>query len=79
MGCDVKPYSRFDRKSYFYPDSPLSYQITQMYDPIAVRGKIKVLVDGAVKEFTIHHMHLENDAGKLIHMGGRTFIDFNRA
>jgi aspartyl-tRNA(Asn)/glutamyl-tRNA(Gln) amidotransferase subunit B len=69
MGCEVNKVSRFDRKTYFYPDNPNSFQITQMFEPIVGAGKVKVLVNGEVREFGIHHMHLENDAGKLVHAG----------
>lgn len=79
MKCEVNKHSRFDRKSYFYPDSPLSFQITQLYEPIVWAGEVKVLVDGEERVFGIHHMHLENDAGKLSHAGGQTLCDFNRA
>jgi len=79
LNCQVNKISRFDRKTYFYPDNPLSYQITQLYEPIVGAGVVKTLVDGEEREFSIHHMHLENDAGKLIHAGGKTLCDFNRA
>lgn len=79
MWCEVQKTSRFDRKTYFYPDNPISYQITQMYDPIVWEGKVKTLVNGELREFSIHHMHLENDAGKLVHAGGKTLCDYNRA
>lgn len=79
MNCEVNKISRFDRKTYFYPDNPLSYQITQMYEPIVWEGSVKVLVNGEEKIFSIHHMHLENDAGKLVHAGGKTLCDYNRA
>lgn len=79
MNCEVNKYSRFDRKTYFYPDNPNSYQITQLYDPIVGKWSVKTLVNGEVREFAIHHMHLENDAGKLIHAWGKTLCDFNRA
>lgn len=79
MGCTVNNTSRFDRKSYFYPDLPNSYQITQMYEPIVENGVVKTIVEGEVKEFQIHHMHLENDAGKLTHAGWKTLCDYNRA
>jgi aspartyl-tRNA(Asn)/glutamyl-tRNA(Gln) amidotransferase subunit B len=78
MGCEVNKVSRFDRKTYFYPDNPNSFQITQMFEPIVGAGKVKVLVNGEVREFGIHHMHLENDAGKLVHAGGKTLCDYNR-
>lgn len=79
MGCEVNKISRFDRKTYFYPDNPISYQITQMYEPIVWVGSVKTLVNGEVREFSIHHMHLENDAGKLVHAWGKTLCDYNRA
>lgn len=69
MKCEVNKISRFDRKSYFYPDLPTSFQTTQMYEPIVGKGEVKVLIDGEEKIFGIHHMHLENDAGKLSHAG----------
>lgn len=67
MGCEVNKWSQFDRKTYFYPDSPTSYQITQLYHPIVGEGSVKTIVDGEPREFGIHHMHLEADAGKLSH------------
>jgi aspartyl-tRNA(Asn)/glutamyl-tRNA(Gln) amidotransferase subunit B len=67
MGCEVNKYSRFDRKTYYYPDNPTSFQITQLYDPIVGQGSVKTLVNGEERDFAIHHMHLENDAGKLTH------------
>ena len=62
MNCEVNKHSRFDRKTYFYPDNPTSYQITQLYDPIVGAGSVKTIVDGKPRDFGIHHMHLENDA-----------------
>lgn len=79
MNCEIKKHSRFDRKSYFYPDLPNSFQITQMYEPITWAWKVKVFVWKEIKEFGIHHMHLENDAWKLIHSWGQTLCDYNRA
>lgn len=79
MKCDINKISRFDRKSYFYPDLPTSFQTTQMYQTITGPGSVKAIVNGEVREFAIHHMHLENDAGKLMHAGGRTMCDYNRA
>ena len=79
MNCKVNKISRFDRKSYFYPDNPSAYQITQMYEPIVWAWSVKTIVNGEVREFAIHHMHLENDAWKLIHAGWKTLCDFNRA
>ncbi len=79
MNCVVNSHSRFDRKTYFYPDTPSSYQITQMYEPIVGNWKVKIIVNEEEKEFWIHHMHLENDAGKLTHAGWKTLCDYNRA
>ena len=79
MNCEINKTSRFDRKSYFYPDSPNSFQITQLYDPIVGRGSVKTIVEWEVREFAIHHMHLENDAWKLMHAWGKTLCDYNRA
>jgi aspartyl-tRNA(Asn)/glutamyl-tRNA(Gln) amidotransferase subunit B len=79
MNCEVNKISQFDRKTYFYPDNPTSYQITQLYQPIVGQWVVKTLVNGEIREFAIHHMHLENDAGKLIHAGWKTLCDYNRA
>ena len=79
MNCEVNKFSRFDRKTYFYPDNPTAYQITQMYEPIVWKWSIKTIVNGEIKEFLINHMHLENDAWKLIHAWWKTLCDFNRA
>lgn len=79
MKCEVNKHSRFDRKTYFYPDSPNSFQITQMYEPIVWAWNVKVLVNWEERNFSIHHMHLENDAWKLVHAWGKTLCDFNRA
>lgn len=79
MNCEVNKVSRFDRKTYFYPDNPNAYQITQLYEPIVGNWKVKCIVEGEVKEFAIHHMHLENDAWKLTHAGWKTLCDYNRA
>ena len=75
LNCAVTPLSRFDRKNYFYPDLPKAYQISQLYAPLARDGHLE-LPDG--KRVRISEMHLEEDAGKLHHDGGRTAIDYNR-
>ncbi len=79
MRSEVMKESIFDRKSYFYPDLPMGYQITQLYHPIAIWGEVRAFVDDEVKTFRIHHMHIENDAWKLVHAGGKTLCDYNRA
>jgi len=79
MNCEVNKISRFDRKTYFYPDNPNAYQITQLYEPIVWKGSVKTIVNWEIREFWIHHMHLENDAWKLTHAGNTTLCDYNRA
>ena len=70
--------SIFDRKSYFYPDSPTGFQITQLYHPIVEHGTLTTLLDGTERSFRINRMHIETDAGKLVHAGNKTLCDFNR-
>ncbi|MEZ5314906.1 MAG: Asp-tRNA(Asn)/Glu-tRNA(Gln) amidotransferase subunit GatB [Chlamydiales bacterium] len=83
FGCAIKAniakYSRFDRKSYFYPDSPRNFQITQFDIPIITGGTVVADVDGLPKSFGIHQAHLEDDAGMLKHFSHFTGIDYNRA
>lgn len=79
MNCEINKISRFDRKSYFYPDLPNSFQTTQLYEPIVWAGYVETMVDWELRRFDIHHMHLENDAWKLSHAGGKTLCDYNRA
>ncbi len=79
MKCKINKISRFDRKSYFYPDLPAWFQTTQLYEPIVWAWSVKVLIDGKEREFAIHHMHLENDAWKLSHAWWQTICDYNRA
>lgn len=79
MWCQVNKTSIFDRKTYFYPDNPTSYQITQMYEPIVLKWSVKTIVDWEERDFSIHHMHLENDAWKLVHTWWKTLCDYNRA
>lgn len=79
MRMTVNEVSVFDRKSYFYPDLPTGFQITQLFHPIAEHGEVKTMVEGVEKTFRIHRMHIENDAGKLVHAGSMTLLDYNRA
>jgi aspartyl-tRNA(Asn)/glutamyl-tRNA(Gln) amidotransferase subunit B len=71
--------SRFDRKSYFYPDCPKNYQITQYHHPIIQGGSITCDIEGETYNFPIHHAHLEEDTGMLKHFTKFSGIDFNRA
>ena len=75
MNCEINAYSRFDRKHYFYPDSPKGYQITQFYHPIIGEGYVE-LPSGA--KIRIEHAHLEGDAGKLTHFDNYSLVDLNR-
>ena len=75
MHCEINPYSRFDRKHYFYPDSPKGYQITQFYHPIVGEGYVDLPSGNKVR---IEHAHLEGDAGKLTHFGSYSLVDLNR-
>ncbi len=75
----IAPYSRFDRKSYFYPDSPRNFQITQYEMPLIHGGHVTADVEGVSKTFKIHHTHLEDDAGMLKHFSHFAGVDYNRA
>lgn len=79
LGCRINQESKFDRKSYFYPDLPKGYQISQFDKPFGEEGRLVVAVDGEQKTFRIHRLHLEEDAGKLIHSGTSSLVDLNRA
>ena len=81
LGCSVNRVSAFDRKSYFYPDLPNAYQITQYFSPIASDGAVEIQTANGKKNVRIQQIHMEEDAGKLIHdvKVGKTHIDFNRA
>jgi aspartyl-tRNA(Asn)/glutamyl-tRNA(Gln) amidotransferase subunit B len=71
--------SRFDRKSYFYPDNPKNFQITQFDHPIIKGGTITCDIEGQTKHFAVHHAHLEEDAGMLKHFTNFSGVDYNRA
>ena len=79
--CNITRNSKFDRKNYFYPDNPQNYQISQLYYPICRDGKIEIETENGKKFVRIHEMHMEEDAGKLIHntFTGETYVDFNRS
>ncbi len=81
FNAPVATNTSFDRKNYFYPDSPKGYQITQMDQPIIQSGYVEILIAGEFKKIGIHHAHLEEDAGKLTHPNGADYslVDFNRA
>lgn len=75
MNCEINNYSRFDRKHYFYPDSPKGYQITQFYHPIIGAGYVELPSGTKIR---IEHAHLEGDAGKLTHFDTYSLVDLNR-
>lgn len=80
LNCTIGDVSKFDRKNYFYPDSPKAYQISQFDQPIGLNGWIDIEVNGETKRIGITRLHLEEDAGKLTHVDGgfASLVDFNR-
>ena len=81
LNCDITRYNKFDRKNYFYPDLPKAYQISQLYLPFAQNGAVEITTrSGNKKTIRIHEIHMEEDAGKLVHSayGDATFPDYNR-
>ncbi len=83
LGCAINgrvaKFSKFDRKSYFYPDSPRNFQITQYEEPIIIGGTIIAEVNGAEMSFAVNRVHLEDDAGMLKHFTNFAGVDYNRA
>lgn len=79
--CAITRNSRFDRKNYFYPDNPQNYQISQLYFPICREGGVEIEVNGVKKTVGIHEIHMEEDAGKLIHdeWDDCSLVDYNRS
>ncbi len=82
--CAIAPRSIFARKNYFYPDLPKGYQISQFELPICVGGHLDIDVDGEAKRIGITRIHMEEDAGKLVHLetmdaGEKSYVDLNRA
>jgi len=79
--CSITRYCKFDRKNYFYPDNPQNYQISQLYLPICRDGYVEIEADGKTKKIGIHEIHMEEDAGKLLHDEWEdcTLVDYNRS
>ena len=79
--CNITRKGKFDRKNYFYPDNPQNYQISQLYFPICRDGKVEIDVDGEKKFVRIHEIHMEEDAGKLVHdsFTDTSLVDYNRS
>lgn len=79
--CDITRNCKFDRKNYFYPDNPQNYQISQLYLPICRNGKVEIETEQGKKFIGIHEIHMEEDAGKLVHdeWNDCSLVDFNRS
>ena len=82
LHCEAPPFTRFARKSYFYPDLPKGYQISQytpVFPPLTVNGYLEIETEASVRRIRINRAHLEEDTGKSYHVGGVSLVDFNRA
>ena len=81
LNCDINQYCKFDRKNYFYPDNPQNYQISQLYLPICINGSVEIETAGGKKSVGIHEIHMEEDAGKLVHddWADCSLVDYNRS
>lgn len=83
LNCEILPFSKFDRKNYYYPDLPKNFQTSQSDLPIAVNGYLDIEVNGEIKRIGITRVHMEEDAGKLVHAGtiarsDYALVDYNR-
>ncbi|MBM2834174.1 MAG: gatB [Candidatus Brocadiaceae bacterium] len=83
LDCEINRFTNFDRKSYYYPDLPKNYQISQNYYNLGIDGHMDMFVNGSIKTVRIHNVHLEEEAGKLVHPeepgANYSLVDFNRA
>ena len=79
--CEITRDAKFDRKNYFYPDNPQNYQISQLYLPICKNGRVEIETGNGKKYVGIHEIHMEEDAGKLIHDEWEdcSLVDYNRS
>ena len=78
LNCEISRYTTFDKKNYYYPDLPCAYQITQLNHPICTNGCVTLKTSGGPRDIRIKQIHMEEDAGKLVHGGNSSFVDFNR-
>ena len=78
LNCNINRYTTFDKKNYYYPDLPCAYQITQLNHPICTNGKITLKTGDGSRDIRIKQIHMEEDAGKLVHKGKYSYVDFNR-
>ena len=76
--CNINRYTTFDKKNYYYPDLPCAYQITQLNHPICTDGCVTLKTSAGSRDIRIKQIHMEEDAGKLVHGGKSSFVDFNR-
>lgn len=81
LNCEIQKKSVWARKNYFYPDLPKGYQISQYEEPLALRGHVEIDLDGKKRKIRITRIHMEEDAGKLLHVSGgeSSHVDLNRA
>jgi aspartyl-tRNA(Asn)/glutamyl-tRNA(Gln) amidotransferase subunit B len=79
LNCTLSPSTLFERKNYFYPDLPKNYQISQFRSPLGTDGWVEIELRKRKKRVRIREVHLEEDAGKMIHAGDITLLDYNRA
>ncbi|MBN1794419.1 MAG: Asp-tRNA(Asn)/Glu-tRNA(Gln) amidotransferase subunit GatB [Candidatus Omnitrophica bacterium] len=81
LNCEIAEITKFDRKHYFYPDLPKNFQISQFDMPFSRDGQLEIIIEEGIKRIGITRVHLEEDAGKLMHMadGDNSLVDFNRA
>ncbi len=78
LNCNINRYTTFDKKNYYYPDLPCAYQITQLNHPICTDGCVTLKTSAGSRDIRIKQIHMEEDAGKLVHGGNSSFVDFNR-
>ncbi len=78
LNCKINQYTTFDKKSYYYPDLPAAYQTTQWFHPICVEGVVDVETSAGVRQIGIKQIHVEEDAGKLVHTNDSSLVDYNR-
>ena len=78
LNCEISRYTTFDKKNYYYPDLPCAYQITQLNHPICTNGCVHLKTSEGERDIHIKQIHMEEDAGKLVHVGKASLVDFNR-
>ncbi|MBQ8183543.1 MAG: Asp-tRNA(Asn)/Glu-tRNA(Gln) amidotransferase subunit GatB [Clostridia bacterium] len=78
LNCEISRYTTFDKKNYYYPDLPCAYQITQLNHPICTNGCVSLQTSQGNRDIRIKQIHMEEDAGKLVHEGKHSYVDFNR-